>query len=170
VNTRQKVEIDGPKFKALLDDVLKRIRDEDPHELDAYRALFRKNVPFFLRSYVAAYLLRQASGRLGPRQRPSQVTTLFVSIGKNRKVFPRDLVLFFVHGAQLSKSNLGDIKILENYSFVEVEEPLAAKVIQQLDGSTFRGRRVSVNFAKKRNSETSEDSEFHEESFAQVDE
>ena len=41
-------------------EVVNRIRtEEDPIELNQYRRLFRENVPLTLRSYFAAYLLKE---------------------------------------------------------------------------------------------------------------
>ncbi len=146
-------DLDLSAFQASLEDLIKKIKEEDPSELDAYRKVFRRTVPFFLRSYVAAYLFRNQSPRAFPRRKPAQVVTLFVSIGKNRRVFPRDLVLFLVNGAGIGKADLGDIKILDSYSFVEVNEELASQIIDKLNGTTYRGKRIVINFAKKRGNE-----------------
>ncbi|NNM54405.1 MAG: RNA-binding protein [Spirochaetales bacterium] len=146
-------DLDLSAFQASLEDLIKKIKEEDPSELDAYRKVFRRTVPFFLRSYIAAYLFRNQSHRSFPRRRPAQVVTLFVSIGKNRRVFPRDLILFLVNGAGIGKADLGDIKILDSYSFVEVQEDVASQVIEKLNGTTYRGKRIVINFAKKRGNE-----------------
>lgn len=139
-------------LKAAFEDLQRQIRDEeDPAEMEAARRAFRQVVPFFFRSYVGAYLLRQAvQGR--PRRRSGGVT-LFVSIGKNRRVYPRDLVQLFCAAGGLTKADIGDIKILDNYSFVDVDEAKAADAIAKLDTAPFRGRPLTVNFAKKRNGE-----------------
>ena len=49
---------DNQELRNLISDILARIRtEEDPDALNAYRAVIRKHVPFFMRSYFAAYLL-----------------------------------------------------------------------------------------------------------------
>jgi hypothetical protein len=59
--------INEEEIKNLLNEILKNIQTEaDPHLLNQYRALIRKNVSFFKRSYLAAYLLMlrdQSQGR-----------------------------------------------------------------------------------------------------------
>ena len=143
-------ELDLESLKTAVDELQRRLReDEDPAEVDAYRKAFRKLVPFFMRSYVSGYLLRQLALQ-GRVKRKMQATTLFLSIGKNRRVYPRDLVQLLVGAGGVSKSEVGEIKILDNYSFVEVEEKTAAAVISRLDGLEYRGRNLTVNFAKKR--------------------
>lgn len=130
--------------------IVKRIREsENPEELNRFRALVRSNVPFFLRGYFAAFLLKESLGKLATTPQ-GEMKTLFVSIGKNRKVFPRDLSRLFSGALQVKSTAIGNIKVLDNYSFVDLPEPLADKAIGILDGSDFRGRKITVNHARKR--------------------
>jgi hypothetical protein len=39
---------------------------------------------------------------------------------------------------------------LDSYSFLEIEESAADSAIARLDGENFRGRKLTVNFAKKK--------------------
>jgi hypothetical protein len=156
VSSKESLELDLPSLKIVVDELQRRLReDEDPAELGAYRKAFQKLVPLFMRSYLAAYLLRQVASQ-GRIRRKMSTTTLFLSIGKNRRVYPRDLVQLLTSAGEVSKSDIGDIKILDNYSFVEVEEKIAPVVITRLDGVQYRGRNLTVNFAKKRSEEQSD--------------
>ncbi|THB66059.1 MAG: hypothetical protein D6B26_03200 [Spirochaetaceae bacterium] len=76
--------------------------------------------------------------------------TLFISIGKNRRVFPRDLLGLISTISGVDTEKVGDIRILDNYSFVTVAEEIAPAIITALHGSEFRGRRITVNFARKK--------------------
>ena len=153
MSSQEPFELDLPSLKVVVDELQRRIKeDEDPAELGEYRKAFQKLVPLFMRSYVAGYLMRQVAAKGGIRRKMT-TTTLFMSIGKNRRVYPRDLVQLLFAAGQVSKADIGDIKILDNYSFVEVEESLAAGVIGRLDGLPYRGRHLTVNFAKKRSPE-----------------
>lgn len=143
-------DYDTADIEQALKDLVSRIRSEaDPDELNRIRKVFRKAVPLFMRSYVAAYLVKN-HGLRPTRKRPTATASLFISIGKNRRVFPRDLVQILITSGKLQKGDIGDIKILDNYSFVEVDESKASEVIALMDGSLVRGRRITVNFAKKR--------------------
>ena len=145
--------VDLTSLRVVVDELQRRLReDEDPAELESYRRAYRKLVPFFMRSFVAGYLLRQMAAQ-GRVRRKMTTTTLFLSIGKNRRVYPRDLVQLLFAAGGISKVDVGDIKILDNYSFVEVEESVAAAAITKLDGIPYRGRNLTVNFAKKRSPE-----------------
>lgn len=153
MSSKEPFELDLPSLKIVVDELQRRLKEEeDPAELGEYRKAFQKLVPLFMRSYVAGYLLRQVAAQ-GRIRRKMNTTTLFMSIGKNRRVYPRDLVQLLFAAGQVSKADIGDIKILDNYSFVEVEEKVAPGVIAKLDGIQYRGRHLTVNFAKKRPAE-----------------
>lgn len=159
VSSKEPFELDLPSLKVVVDELQRRLKEEeDPGEMEQYRKAFRKLVPFFMRSYVAGYLLRQlaAQGRI---RRKMTTKTLFLSIGKNRRVYPRDLIQLLFAAGQVSKGDIGDIKILDNYSFVEIDEKIASDVISRLDGIQYRGRHLTVNFAKKRSEESEPASE-----------
>jgi hypothetical protein len=157
-------------LKGHIENILSTIKiDEDPELLNRYRRIIRKNVPFFMRSYLAAYLLKEAGGKLelsggsersrkdsGKRRKKEQMEssggkqTLFVSIGKNRKVYPKDLVQLFRTTLSLEKEDVGAVKVLDNYSFVEINESRSQDAIEKMDGMEFRGRKITVNFARKK--------------------
>jgi hypothetical protein len=201
--------IDEEKVKSLLDAILKNIQTEaDPQLLNQYRSLIRKNVSFFQRSYLAAYLLmlqdqsqgrhRRSGGgdrsrgkvkhrndfavngvepgeatesaRQGQRpilQAPAVValpedesTWLFISVGRNRRVFPREILGLIYAKTSVSKEDIGTITILNNYSFVQVRNSVAAELLETLNGATFRGKTLAVNYAKTRKKD---DNDFSEE-------
>jgi len=143
-------------LKGKLKSIIHQIKEEeDPDELNRYRKIIRKNVPLHLRSYLTAYLLKKAGGgRLStgktPVDKTAEMQTIFVSIGKNRKVFPRDLSRLFQKAADLDPRQIGSIKVLDNYSFIDIPTEAASGAIEKLDGSEFRGRSITVNFARKK--------------------
>ncbi|TVR05263.1 MAG: DEAD/DEAH box helicase [Spirochaetaceae bacterium] len=178
-----------PALKNQIKDILKAIHeDEDPEELNAYRAVINSNVSIFTRGYLAAYLLKQATGgNTQPRRQRSQAgngrgpkesraqrseqraeqreqrseqptseasngptSSIFVSIGKNRKVYPKDLIQLFCGVGGLSADDVGQIKILDNYSFVEVATDKSDAAIETLNNSDFRGKKITVNYARKK--------------------
>jgi ATP-dependent RNA helicase DeaD len=75
---------------------------------------------------------------------------LFVSIGRNRRVFPRDLEDFFVQRLGLRADEIGRVRVFDKYSFVEVSRERAQEAISRLSGVEFKGRTIIVNFAKKK--------------------
>ena len=164
-----------------------------------YKKLFKKVVPLTLRSYIGAYLAKNAlGGGTGFRHRPrrdkfssrdrrhdnfarnmndeeggsrpktprvvideADATTIFIGIGRNRHVFPRDLVGLIAQVVQLDRERIGTIKVLENYSFVQLYKEDADKVINTLNGYDYRGRKLAVSFSRKR--EDAEDEKFNDD-------
>ena len=171
------------RFVDMLKNAVERVKnDEDPVELNQYKKLFKKNVPFTLRSYVAAYLAKN-SGFTGRRENfrnrrdgfkgrgrydqgekffrqdrepaPRVVideelaATIFISVGRNRRVFPRDLISLIVQNSSVERSRIGDIRVLDNYSFVQLYAEDCDKVISSLDGLEYRGRKLSCSYSRK---------------------
>jgi hypothetical protein len=78
---------------------------------------------------------------------------LFISIGRNRRVFPREILGLINAKTSISRDDIGSIRILDNYSFVQVRDTAAEQIINALNGCTFRGRTLTVNYAKSRKDE-----------------
>lgn len=192
-NFRQNREIDLDQAANYLKDVVSKVK-ANPDELETLKKVFKKNVPLTMRSYVAAYLLRNAGGAIfrfnkfndredfhanreerynryerneaqteenagegAQRERFTRVQipaenseVVFVSIGRNRRVYPRDLVGLFISVAGIEKERIGDIRVLANYSFVQLFKEDAEKAISALNGHIYRGRALSVSYSKQR--------------------
>lgn len=212
--------VNEDQILTFLQDTVARIRiDEDPAELNVYRRLFRKGIPFTLRSYFAAWILKKLQtgqriqldhlrgssghsvalgrggrhdrqGRIGDRrsksdERPSrpdrqnqrteklnrqeessqvqsrvveprpflpdgEATTLFISIGRNRRVYPRDIIALICQTVGTDRDRIGEIRVLDNYSFVQVFAVDAETIITALNEIEYRGRRLAVSYSRKK--------------------
>jgi hypothetical protein len=92
--------------------------------------------------------------RAAPRPRyAGEATTLFFSMGKRQRLYPRILIDMIIDGAKLPPESIGEVRAFDNYSFADIEPAKAQTVISALDGSDYRGRRLSVGPAKKRDSQ-----------------
>ncbi len=144
-------------LKGRITSILKRIKEnEDPDELNRFRKIIGRHVPLFLRGYFAAFILKELFGGQPAAGRAPQgeMKTLFVSVGKNRKAFPKDLSKLFSAALKIDAAAIGNIKVLDNYSFVDLPESLADKAIGLLDGTDYRGRKITVNRARKRDEQS----------------
>jgi len=83
---------------------------------------------------------------------------LFISIGKNRKLFPREVIGLIMSKTTTPREDIGLIRILDNYSFVQVRDTKAEEIIQALTGVKFRGRTLTVNYAKPKTTSENEES------------
>ncbi|BDC95352.1 DbpA RNA binding domain-containing protein [Treponema saccharophilum] len=180
---------------SFLQDAVAKVKS-NPEEFEDLKKVFKQNVPLTMRSFVAAYVLKQASGAIyrfnnfknrddfRPRRKferdheradegaeqqfeqrevrerheryqhiniePDMAATVFVGVGRNRRVFPRDIVGLFISVAGIEKERIGDIKVLANYSFVQLFKDDAEKAISALNGYDYRGRKLSVSFSRQK--------------------
>ena len=134
-------------------ELIRRLKEnESPEMLNYYRKEYRRKVPFHLRGYMSALLLKEY---LGTQDETSTSNvpgkkTLFVSIGKNRRVFPKDLIKHFADRLGIDSEEIGAVKILDNYSFIEIPALHADRAIKELNETEFRGRKIAVNHARKK--------------------
>lgn len=84
---------------------------------------------------------------------PSVSATIFLSIGKNRRVYPRDLVGLLINVAGVEKERIGNIKVLSNYSFVQLFKDDADKVISTLNEYEYRGRKLVASYSNQKEDE-----------------
>jgi hypothetical protein len=168
----------GKNLKVILDKVH---NDADLELLGEYRKLYKKEISLFRRSWAAAWLFMYYDQRESPNFRSPvekkpfkkentgspDVSTyvevnlseeeskkLFFSIGKNRHLFPREVIMFICSKTTVPREDIGSIRILDNYSFVQVRDTRANEIIEALNGLKFRGRTLTVNYAKPKNAET----------------
>ena len=190
---------DEEQLISSLKDLIEAIKtQENPEELNLYRRIFKKAVPLTMRSYVAAYLIKQA-GIGGSRiykkdsrnglgkgtfkqnsARPSrpkvilaeeESTSLFIGVGRKRGIFPKDIITLLIQGAGISREHIGDIRILDNYCFVQVMQDEAETIIEKLNNSYYRGKNLTVSHSRKPEDEHFEDSETFEsiENYAEAE-
>ncbi len=79
-----------------------------------------------------------------------KATSIFISIGKNRRVYPRDLVGILIAIAGINRERIGDIKVLANYSFVQLYTEDAQIAIDKLNGYDYRGRKLAVSYSRQK--------------------
>ena len=72
------------------------------------------------------------------------MTKLFVTVGERDNVRPADLVGVIANQAGLTSASVGKIDIRQSHSTVEVAADSADTVIERINGTTIRGRRVVV--------------------------
>ena len=191
--------MDKDKAKENLKEILDRMQNNtDSALLHEYYRLFKKEIPFFKRSYAAAWLFMnfdekeipnfRGNDNLNVNKKPhnkkavtqnesekisdndvsasdvnektivsipeEESKRLFISIGKNRRLFPREIITLLISKTSTAREDIGSIRILDNYSFVQVRDTKADEIIEKLTGHKFRGRTLSVNYAKPKSSET----------------
>jgi ATP-dependent RNA helicase DeaD len=74
---------------------------------------------------------------------------LFVNVGKMDRVRPNDIVGAFTGETGISFNNIGQIDILDKFSFVEIAEQDVQKVIKGMKNNTIKGKSVNIEVANK---------------------
>jgi hypothetical protein len=77
-------------------------------------------------------------------------TQLFISVGRNRRVYARDLTDLFTVKLQLVEGDIGGVRVFDKYSFVDIVPGKAEEAISKLNGLDVKGRPIAVNYAKKK--------------------
>lgn len=91
---------------------------------------------------------RGERNRKGPRTPEAGYKRLFINLGKDDGFYPGEVMQFInknVHGRQA----VGHIDLLGKFSYIEVPEKDAAKVMKALNGATYKKREVRCNDAEE---------------------
>jgi len=75
---------------------------------------------------------------------------LFVEVGRKQGLRPGDLVGAIANEARVPGDAVGSIDIYDQFTFVEVDERLAPRIIEALRQATIRGQPVKVGIARPR--------------------
>jgi len=173
--------LDKEKTKRNIEVILEKMRsDTDLVLLKEYRSIFKKEISLFSRKWAAAWLLmyydkkeipgirevKPESSKNAKTPAPEEKSLspaaslpeeeskkLFISIGKNRRLFPREMLSLILSKTSAAKEDIGMIRILDNYSFVQVRDSKADEIIKALNGTKFRGRAITVNYAKPKSND-----------------
>ena len=169
--------MDKEKAKRNLEAVLEKMQDNaDIAMMHEYHKLFRKEISLFKRSWAAAWLFMYYDKLETPKTQNTNIREykktekpaaeinlseeeskrLFISIGKNRRLFPREVITLIMSKTATEREEIGNIRILDNYSFVQVKDTRADEIITALSGQRFRGRTLTVNYAKPKAVENEE--------------
>lgn len=80
----------------------------------------------------------------------SEDIRLFLSIGRRDGINPKSLVTFIKDTARVKASAIGDIDILENFSFVNVTPDIKDKVLDKCIGLKLNKRKINIEVANRK--------------------
>ncbi|MBO6159265.1 MAG: DEAD/DEAH box helicase [Firmicutes bacterium] len=73
---------------------------------------------------------------------------LYLNVGKRNRMKVRDLLQLFEELAGISRDLMGQIDLLENFSYVQIPSSLAASAIAEIDGKNWKEHRIHLEIAK----------------------
>jgi len=97
-----------------------------------------------------------ARRRSEPQKSAEGMVPLFVSMGKRQRLRPQELRTLICEKTGLTNDDLGRVHLFDNYSFLDVPEIHAEKIIAASDGAAFKGRTIEIKPAKKRGDQAQE--------------
>ena len=88
----------------------------------------------------------RSSARRGQRKAESGYRRLFINLGKSDGFYPGE-VMQYINKHVEGRQDVGHIDLMSKFSYIEVPEKDADKVIRALDGTVYKGREVRCNDA-----------------------
>ncbi len=86
----------------------------------------------------------------GEQTETKGMVRLFMTIGRKDKIKVPDIVKSIASEANIPYSKIGNIDVLEKFTFVEVPAELADRVIRSVDDMIMKGKRIKIQQAKAR--------------------
>ena len=102
-----------------------------------------------LKLSVEGFKEKEESGRFADTGGAPGMVRLFLNIGRGQKIRPQDIVQAFTSEADIPGNVIGVINIYDRFTFVEVPEELAERVMSVMHRNKVKGFQVSVEPARK---------------------
>jgi ATP-dependent RNA helicase DeaD len=84
-----------------------------------------------------------------PADQPAGWVRIHVSVGKKDRVGPSDIVGALLHGAGLTKDQVGKVDLRDAFCLVEVTASEVNRAMQGLNGTTIRGKRAQARLERR---------------------
>lgn len=76
---------------------------------------------------------------------------LFLSVGRKDSINVKSLLTFIQDEASVKNHEIGDIDILDKFTFMDVSSSTAEKIINKCSGKKLNRRKVNIEIAKSKN-------------------
>jgi ATP-dependent RNA helicase DeaD len=73
---------------------------------------------------------------------------LFVNRGKRSGITDEDIRWALTEGAVIPEGSIGEVRVLERFSFVDLDAGEAEQALERLDGTKLKGKQIRVEYAK----------------------
>ncbi len=83
----------------------------------------------------------------GARKAEKGFTRMFLNLGKTDGFYANQVIELINRNMKRQRTNIGRIDLMQNYSFVEIDEKQARDVINALNGTNLNGRKVVIEVA-----------------------
>lgn len=162
----ERVEVDDEEIEEFLPEVRRKLEWLDKEDL--LKRLVSREFGRFLAYYANAPEIEEVSTekkeksakekngkdkgkvhrRAGDHEAEAGYSRLFITLGKADGFYARELIGFINRHVQGEKVEIGRIDLRPRFSFFEVPESEAKRVLQAMQGLQHKGRRVGVDLAE----------------------
>lgn len=148
----ERVEVDESEIAPFMDEVRKRWEWLDKEDL--IKRVLSREFGRFLRYYASAPEIGVVSGsseggkkesrrKKGERQAEEGYVRMFINVGKMDGMYAREIIGLINNSVKGNKVEIGRIDLMKNFSFVEVAEADADRVVKAMKhGVSVKGRSV----------------------------
>jgi ATP-dependent RNA helicase DeaD len=143
-------EIFESKYKSILSTVKDSLEKEDYK--DFIPVATELDEEYNLVDVAAALMKMYFSRELSFEYKDNNLTgggkvRLFLSIGRIDNIEPKKLLRFISDNIDLDTAEIGDIDILNKFTFIDVPERFVDVMLKKVSGKKFNGRRVNIEIA-----------------------
>lgn len=160
----ERVEVDEEEIVQFLPEVYRKLEWLDKEDL--IKRVVSREFGRFLQYYANAPEIEEVSsssdknqkkGKRNGRQAEEGYTRLFLNLGKVDGFYAKE-VMKLVNDNVQGKVEIGRIDLMKSFSFFEVAEEEADRVVKSLSSIHFKGRKVTVEVATGEASDSGRDS------------
>jgi len=92
---------------------------------------------------------KRQSTRNKPVDIPEGARTLYLNIGKMRRLYAKELSQILQDKLGISRDEIFSIRVHDKYSFITLSQEHAEKAIEALNGMDIRGRTATITYSNK---------------------
>lgn len=82
--------------------------------------------------------------------------SLFISAGRRQRFFAKTLLKILTIDTGISEGKIGDIRTMDNYSFINIDPLAENEVVAALSGMNWKGRPLGINRARRKPEEAND--------------
>lgn len=140
-----KKQLEEGKFKKYMS-VIEKLHTEGISPIELAAAMLERE----LKISDVEEIQMETSSTKSAWAKDSGMARMFVNIGRDKKLRPQDLVKAIASETGIAGKEIGTIDIYDKYTFFEIPEGYANKVIDVMSKSKVKGVRINMELAQKK--------------------
>lgn len=144
----EKAGVDNSQIESFLPSIYKKLEWLDREEL--IKKFVSLEFNRFLDYYKNTPDLNPVSAKGKMNESGSKITRFFINLGSSHNLQPQKLLRLINEYAGEGTVEVGDIQILNNFSFFETDKKYTDLILQAFSGKKYKGREIGVEVASKK--------------------